>query len=95
MGVLSVPLVTTRTVGTLTMQSAKLGTGYKHLAVLLDFLANRFFVNVFKTSDISAVAYCQVMFQFDLAAIVLFERSVWKNLVPHCLVKLISFYCLH
>jgi len=33
-----------------------------------------FFIKLFRTSDISVVAYCQGMFQFDLPSVILKKR---------------------
>jgi len=41
----------------------------------LDFVVNRFFMKLFRTSDISVVVYCREMFQFDLPSAVLKKRS--------------------
>jgi len=41
----------------------------------LDFVVNRFFMKLFRTSDISVVAYCREMFQFDLPSVILKKRS--------------------
>jgi len=36
-----------------------------------DFVVNRFFMKLFRTSDISVIAYCREMFQFDLPSAIL------------------------
>jgi len=41
----------------------------------LDFVVNRFFIKLFRTSDISVIAYCQEMFQFDLPSAILKKRA--------------------
>jgi len=41
----------------------------------LDFVVNRFLMKLFRTSDISVVAYCREMFQFDLPSAILKKRS--------------------
>ena len=35
----------------------------------LDFVVNIFFMKLFRTSDISVIAYCREMFQFDLPSV--------------------------
>ena len=35
----------------------------------LDFVTNRFFMKLFKTSNIDTVKYCQVFFGFDLPSV--------------------------
>jgi len=37
----------------------------------LDFTVNRFFMKLFRTSDISVVRYCQSLFAFDLPSVTL------------------------
>jgi len=41
----------------------------------LDFAVNRFFMKLFRTSDISDAVYCREMFQFDLPSVILKKRS--------------------
>ena len=41
----------------------------------LDFVVNRFFMKSFRTSDISVIAYCREMFQFDLPSAILKKRA--------------------
>jgi len=36
----------------------------------LDFVVNRFFMKLFRTSDISVIAYCREKFQFDLPSVI-------------------------
>jgi len=47
---------------------------YKRDLYSLDFIVNRFFMKLFRTSDISVVAYCGEMFQFDLPSAILKKR---------------------
>ena len=42
---------------------------------LLDFVVNRFFIKLFRTSDISVITYCREMFQFDLPSAILKKRA--------------------
>ena len=42
---------------------------------LLYDLVNRFFMKLFRTSDISVIAYCREMFQFDLPSASLKKRA--------------------
>ena len=37
--------------------------------------SNRFFMKLFRTSDISVIAYCREMFQFDLPSAILKKRA--------------------
>jgi len=41
----------------------------------LDFMSNRFFMKLFRTSDMSLIKYCQEMFDFELPSITLQIRS--------------------
>ena len=41
----------------------------------LDFVVNRFFMKLFRTSDISVITYCREMFQFDLPSAILKKRA--------------------
>ena len=41
----------------------------------LDFVVNRLFVKLFRTSDISVITYCREMFQFDLPSAILKKRA--------------------
>jgi len=40
----------------------------------LDFSVNRFFMKLFRTSDMSVVNYCQLMFHVDLPSVVIEKR---------------------
>jgi len=40
-----------------------------------DFVVYKFFMKLFRTSDISVVAYCQEMFQFDMPSAILKKCS--------------------
>ena len=42
---------------------------------ICDFVVNRFFMKLFRTSDISVIAYCREMFQFDLPSAILKKRA--------------------
>jgi len=60
----------------------------------LDFSVNRFFMKLFLTSDMSVVNYCQLVFQIDLASVVIkrwmdkFEAAWYDNV---SLVKIFSY----
>jgi len=41
----------------------------------LNFVVNRFFIKLFRKCDISVVAYCREMFQFDLPSVILKKGS--------------------
>jgi len=41
-----------------------------------DFTVNRFFMELFKTSDISVVRYCQSLFAFELPSLTLARRFI-------------------
>ena len=41
----------------------------------LDFVVNRFFMKFFRTSDISVIADCREMFQFDLPSSISKKRA--------------------
>jgi len=41
----------------------------------LDFVVNRLFMKLFRTSDTSVIAYCREMFQFDLPSAILKKRA--------------------
>jgi len=41
----------------------------------LDFVVNRFFMKLFRTSDISVINYCREMFHFDLPSAILKKRA--------------------
>ena len=45
------------------------------LKFALDFVVNRFFIKLFRTCDISVIAYCREMFQFDLPSATLNKRA--------------------
>jgi len=49
----------------------------------LDFVVNRFFMKLFRTSDISVIAYCREMFQFDLHSAILKKRAEKFDSVCH------------
>ena len=49
----------------------------------LDFVVNRFFMKFFRTSDISVIAYCREMFQFDLPSAILKKRAEKFDSVCH------------
>jgi len=42
----------------------------------LDFVINRFFMKLFKTSDINIVKTCQSLFSFDLPSVIIEQRAV-------------------
>jgi len=41
----------------------------------LDFVVNRYFMKLFRTSNISVVTYCREVFQFDLPSVIVKKRS--------------------
>ena len=41
----------------------------------LDFVINRLFMNIFKTTDINTVKYCQCQFNFRLPSDILAQRT--------------------
>jgi len=45
------------------------------LKFALDFVVNRFFMKLFRTSDISVIAYSREMFQFALPSAILKKRA--------------------
>jgi len=47
---------------------------YQYQLKSLDFVINRFFMELFKTSDIHVVAECQELFGFDLPSVQLARR---------------------
>jgi len=44
-----------------------------------DFSVNRFFMKLFRTSDMSVVNYCQLTFHVDLPIIASLSKDEWKN----------------
>ena len=56
----------------------------------LDFVVNRLFMKLFKTSNIDTVNYCRTEFQFDLPCIVL-EQLLSRQITFHKITQ----YVLH
>jgi len=42
----------------------------------LDFVINRFFMKLFKTTDINIVKTCQSLFSFDLPSMIIEKRAI-------------------
>ena len=51
----------------------------RHCSNLLDFVVNRLFMKLFKTSNVDTVNYCRTEFQFDLPCIVLEQRYTFVS----------------
>ena len=55
----------------------------------LDFIVNRFFMKLFRTSDINVVTECQLNFDFQLPSVLLEKRQEkFVNVMERCDVRL-------
>jgi len=52
----------------------------------MDFVINRFFMKLFKTSNINNVKYCHACFSFDMPS------DLWRKLVTKLESKFTAFY---